>query len=242
MKLSPRLKAIADWIGPKKIVGDVGSDHGYLMTYLVEHQIIDRGIASDINEGPVLNCKKTVGAHGYENQIEVRLGGGLLPYKVGEIDTVVIAGMGGELIRDILVESDPVARSLDALFLQPMTGQDVLRKWLIDHGYTIECEKIVWEDNRCYEMLHVVQGQMALVAQNDLQKLLLKADLYEEIGYTSHYDEAYISFLDRKMGKYDNIMTSILKNSDVNQPKYRDAELKMTLLKEVKACIQTLIK
>lgn len=242
MKLSPRLKAIADWVEPKSVVGDVGSDHGYLMTYLLENKIIESGIASDINEGPVLNCKKTIASYGFESQIDIRLGGGLVPYKINEVDTVVIAGMGGELIRDILSESNDVARSVKSFFLQPMTGQDVLRKWLIDHEYTIIKEKVVWEDNRCYEMLHVISGQMHLECHSDVEELLLKENLYEEIGFKMIYDGAYALYLDRKISKYKNIMNSIKTNSDIDQPKYEEAKLKMTLLNEVKACIQTLIK
>ena len=242
MKLSPRLKAIADWIEPKSTVGDVGSDHGYLMTYLLENKIIESGIASDINEGPVLNCKNTIASYGFESQIDIRLGGGLVPYKINEVDTVVIAGMGGELIRDILLQSDDVARSVKSFFLQPMTGQDVLRKWLIDHEYTILKEKVVWEDSRCYELLHVISGQMDLESHSDVEVILLKENLYEEIGFKMIYDEAYALYLDRKISKYKNIMNSITKNSDTSQPKYEEAKLKMTLLNEVKACIQTLIK
>jgi len=242
MKLTPRLKAIADWIQPGQKVGDVGSDHGYLMTYLVDQEIIKWGVASDINEGPVLNCKKTVASYGFEDQIDIRLGGGLLPYKMNEIESVVIAGMGGELIRDILIESDPIARKISHLYLQPMTGQDVLREWLLDHGYEIVKEKTVWEDNRCYEILHVRPGEMDLRAQNPIEEKVLEDDLYFEVGLRMVHDQAYADFIDKKINKYVHILRSIEKNGDTTSAAYLKAKKRFDLLNEVKVCIQTQVK
>ncbi len=162
MKLTPRLKTIADLVPKGTIVGDVGSDHGYVPIYLVENNICERAIASDINEGPTENARQAVSEADLTEKIDVRHGGGLLPYEVGEIETVIIAGMGGLLIRDILLERPEMTESIKTFVLQPMVAQDELRMWLSQNGFKIVDEKLSQEAHRMYEILVVEHGQMTI--------------------------------------------------------------------------------
>ena len=232
MKLSNRLKAIGDWIDPVKVVGDIGSDHGYLMAYLARNNKIKKGIASDINQGPVNNCKQTLALYDLSDKIQVRLGGGFQPYKIGELDLAVIAGMGGELIVDIFLESPKIVQEIPFFILQPMTGQEVLRNFLIKNDFEIIKERVVWEDRRCYEILYIGHGKADLD-----QKSVDSLDL--EIGLKMQEDDAYIKFIDKKIEKYQNIMENIINNGDVNHPNYTSASDKVQSLKGVKTCIQT---
>lgn len=195
MKLLNRLKAIGDWIEDVEVVGDIGSDHGYLMAYLAQNNKIKKGIASDINQGPVNNCQQTLALYDLSNIIEVRLGGGFQPYKIGELDLAVIAGMGGDLIVDIFLESPKIVQDISTFILQPMTGQEVLRNYLIENNYEIIKERVVWEDRRCYEILYVCHKNTEVD-----HKAVDPLDL--EIGFKMQEDEAYMKFIDKKIEKY----------------------------------------
>jgi tRNA (adenine22-N1)-methyltransferase len=236
MKLTNRLQTIAEMVNKDAIVGDIGSDHGYLVTYLVEEKLIKRGIASDINEGPVLNCKKTVKEYGFENVIDVRLGGGFDPYTQGEIDTAIIAGMGGELIRDIIIAGCEIVDTTDLMLLQPMTGQDVLRAYLINNDYEILEERIAVEQNRFYEIIKVQKGQHILAEKIHLKHIAKDDPLLMEIGLEMIVDEAYVGFINKKISKYEQIKSQ-LSHLEAH-PKLDLANHNLSLLREVLTCIQ----
>ncbi|MCH4887700.1 SAM-dependent methyltransferase [Acidaminobacter sp. JC074] len=236
MKLTNRLQAIAELIDKDVVVGDIGSDHGYLMAYLIEKNIIKKGIASDINEGPVRNCEETVKSHGFTDQIDVRLGGGLLPYKKNEIHTAVIAGMGGQLIRDIILESK-VAKTVDTFILQPMTGQDVLRRWLVENNYNIIKEVIANEQDRYYEILVVKHGKQDKTMSDWMIDIDMDDDLIYEIGFKMMMSDDYKGFIDKKIKKYEVIKSNIEKHSKVSD-KLDQVKHNLDKLYEVKKCIQ----
>jgi tRNA (adenine22-N1)-methyltransferase len=226
MKLTNRLQVAADLITKGKRIGDVGSDHGYLPIYLVENKIVKKAIASDINVGPVQNAKKAIKGSNLIDDIDIRLGGGLLPYELGEIDIAVIAGMGGLLIRDIMVQSQKLVDSLDYLVVQPMTMQKELREWLIKNDYTIFNEKITREGNKFYEVFCVKKGKMNV-----------SDDAIIEIGIDAiKADDGYsIEFLDFKIRKYELIIKNIGDNpSGASIEAKVEAEKMLEKLKEVK--------
>jgi len=102
MKLSNRLQKMADFVPENSIVGDIGCDHGYIPIYLIENNISKKAIAIDISENSLEKTIEFVKTNNYEKDIDIRLGDGLDKILPFEIDTVVIGGMGGLLIRDIL--------------------------------------------------------------------------------------------------------------------------------------------
>lgn len=233
MKLTNRLKGIADLISEDVVVGDIGSDHGYLIAYLIENKIISKGIASDINEGPVQNCMATIRQNGMTDKVSVRLGGGFLPYKENEIHTAVIAGMGGQLIRDIFIESQALVKTVKRFILQPMTGQDVLRRWLVEHDYKIEKEVIEIEQNRYYEIMVVSHG-----IHDQKKAFEISRELLDEIGYSMVLDSKYQKFLQHKLKKYTTIEREIEKHTQ--QSKKLDETKKIIKeLNEVLSCIPT---
>lgn len=238
MKLTNRLQVIADLVEEGTTLGDIGSDHGYLAASLVEQKKVGKAIATDINQGPVNNCLQTVREKGLSDQIEVRLGGGFEPYQVGEIETAVIAGMGGELIRDIFIQSPEVVASIKHFILQPMTGQEILRAWLCANGFVIEEERIAVEQDRFYEILVVAHGEQQKPISNCL-RALNDAVLLLEIGYQMDEDDNYIGFLNKKIQKYQVIQASIQKHGNDKHPRLIEATEKINKLKEVIACIQT---
>ena len=103
MKLTNRLQAAADLVPVCESMADIGTDHGYLPIYLVQEGRARRAIACDVNDGPLTRAREDVNSSGLSRQIGLRLGGGLAPLGKGEVDGVTICGMGGLLMRDILV-------------------------------------------------------------------------------------------------------------------------------------------
>lgn len=232
MKLTPRLQAIAELIEPNTRVADVGSDHGYLAVYL--HQM-DKGIqviASDVNAGPVENAKETLAAEGLSEAIDVRLGGGLLPYAPGETDIAVIAGMGGILIKDIIMESLPKVTAMKYLVLQPMTQQPFLRQWLIDNGFEIFNERFVTEGVKFYEIFCIKPGQMQA-----------EDEIHLDIGFGKNHSSQsmadYLGFLNHKLDKFKQVKSEIdEKGSEQSKVMSEKLEIKMKRLEEVIANVR----
>ncbi len=162
MKLGARLKALADFVPVGSKTADIGTDHAYLPIFLLENQIASKVIACDVNEGPCQMAKKAIEAANLERQIDLRLGNGLMPLAVGEVDVVTIAGMGGGLMQELLQQSLAVVDSLHGLVLQPMNASAQLRQWLYGHQWHIEAETLVVEDGRLYEVIYALPGEESL--------------------------------------------------------------------------------
>lgn len=156
--LQPRLQAIADLVANGAHLADVGTDHGYLPIYLVQRGVISSAIATDIGKGPLEHARRTADACGVSDRLSLRLCDGLEDVSPEEVDTVVIAGMGGETIAGIL---DAVPWSAEKrLLLQPMSRAEFLRPWLADHGFCIQRESLVKDKGYIYPILQATGGQM----------------------------------------------------------------------------------
>ncbi len=158
MKLPARLKSIVKLIPPGSIVADVGTDHAILPIYLVKEGIAAKVIAGDLNPGPLGAAEKNILAANATKRVILRQGYGLEIIKPGEVEIAVIAGMGGAVIKQIINSAGENVRLLKQLILQPMTGSGHLREWLADHGWRIEDEDLVQEDDRFYEIISAVPG------------------------------------------------------------------------------------
>lgn len=167
MELTPRLQAIARSVPMDAQLVDVGTDHGYLPVWLLLNGQISRAIAADLRAGPLDRARDTARQFGMTDRISFRLCDGLADVKPEEVDTVVIAGMGGETIASIL-QAAPWTRHDKLLFLQPMTGEPKLRKWLCTHGYTILDEEIAREGKKLYSIWTVKGGEMETLSLAEL--------------------------------------------------------------------------
>ena len=154
--LTKRLETIKNLVNNSKITVDVGTDHGYVPISLITEKRALKVIACDINKGPLNNARANIQKAGLLEKIELRLGGGLVPCETGEADTVIIAGMGGILIKDILEESYIKAQSAEKLILQPMNSQDILREYLINNNFSIKNEHLAIEGEKIYNIIEVV--------------------------------------------------------------------------------------
>ena len=160
MVLGERLSAVASFVKKGAKVADIGTDHAKIPIYLVKNNKISFAVASDKNEGPLAFAKKNVSSFGLEKNIKIVRGDGLESLKIGEVDTIIIAGMGGRLITEILSNSPQILTKITHLILQPMNEGNILREWLQKNNWKIENEILVKEDNKIYEIISVVQGKM----------------------------------------------------------------------------------
>lgn len=155
MELSKRLKWIIEKINKVEVIMDVGTDHGYIPIYLVKNDIAKKVIASDINKDPLKKAKINAALDGVLDKVDLRLGSGLAVLKNKEAQAVIIAGMGGNLIRDILENDLDKVKKLDYLLLQPAQNPEVLREYLYTSDYEILEEDICLDEDKYYEIFKV---------------------------------------------------------------------------------------
>lgn len=158
IELSKRLQTVADMVSPGMRLADIGTDHAYIPIYLTESGKITHAIAMDINKGPLERAEEHIKAQGLENQIQVRLSDGMSHLQENEVDSAVIAGMGGALMIKILEEGHEVASRLQELILQPQSELKKFRAYLLENGYMILVEDMVCEDGKYYPMMKVRPG------------------------------------------------------------------------------------
>lgn len=153
--LSERLQAIADLIEYGETMADIGTDHGFLPVYLIKTGKCPYTIATDISQNSLKKAENLILSEGILNDCSARVGNGLDPIGNAEVDDVVIAGMGGILMTEILSADLNKSRSFKKFILQPRSKLYYLRKWIRDNGFTIKEERIAKEGERFCEILLV---------------------------------------------------------------------------------------
>lgn len=141
--LSPRLLCCASMI-KGDYACDIGTDHALLPIYLIKSGRCQRVLATDVKDGPLAAAKKSLARYQVTDCIQLCLSDGFQKVPNKGITDAIIAGMGGETIRDILKASE--AKWLERgtnLVLQPMTRSEILRQWLAEHGFTVTKETAV---------------------------------------------------------------------------------------------------
>lgn len=173
-----RLNKLVEMVDPGSRLADIGTDHAYLPIKLVQEGKVAFAIASDVAAGPLQNAKTDIAEAGLGQQIETRLGSGLETLKdEDQIDTVVIAGMGGKLMVSLLEEAAGRGKYYSTLILEPNIGENRVRQWLEEYDYQIVAEDLVAEAGHTYELIKAKQtgGKHPLTAkEKDFGPLLLK--------------------------------------------------------------------
>lgn len=215
MKLSDRLQAVASFVTPGLRVADIGTDHGYIPIYLTEQGIIPYAIAMDINKGPILRAQENIKENGLEKLIETRLSNGFDKLEPGEADCAVIAGMGGELITNILNNGRNVVDGLKELVLSPHSEVWLVRKYLHNNDFKIIDEKMIIDEDKFYTIMKVVKGIDDIYSEEDYMygKILIEKK-----------DEVLMKYIYKEYNKVEKIFENISKNGTDNA-KSRIAEL-----------------
>lgn len=159
MQLSKRMDALASLVTEGNRLADVGTDHGYIPIELVRTKKIPSAIAMDVNRGPLERAEEHIREYGLDTYIETRLSDGLEKLKPGEADTVLIAGMGGQLTRRILRAGNHCLDTVQELILQPQSEIYLVREWLAGNGFRIVQEDIVLDEGKYYPMMRAVHGK-----------------------------------------------------------------------------------
>ncbi len=159
---------------------DIGTDHAWLPIYLVQSGKCERAYACDIAEGPLSFAEKNISDAGLEDRIETILSDGLTEISNGEITDIIIAGMGGEMIRDILAGGGDKAKKAN-LVLQPNTRAWELVDWLSGNGFEVVLEKAVRDGRFIYPVINArYSGNPRILTQAEC--LTAGLDLSEEIS------------------------------------------------------------
>jgi tRNA (adenine22-N1)-methyltransferase len=159
MYLSERLSHVAAFIPKCRCIADIGTDHGYIPIYAVQNGLCETALACDIKSGTVKVAKNNIIKYGLEDKIAARVGPGLSVLKEGEADVIIIAGLGGNIISEVIENHIDLACSADCLILQPVQYYEVLRRNLISLGFKIIDEDIVKENNKFYFILKIISSR-----------------------------------------------------------------------------------
>lgn len=159
MKLTGRLKTVADKVSIDSSIADIGTDHGYIPIYLTKNKICKFSIATDVRKGPIEKARKNISIYNLEDKIELRKGSGLRPIRKGEVDCAILAGMGGCLICDILEDGKYIADTIEKFIIQPMQAIEVTAEYLYNNGFKIYDNSLVKENGKIYQVMSVCHGQ-----------------------------------------------------------------------------------
>ncbi|MCS3511273.1 MULTISPECIES: tRNA (adenine(22)-N(1))-methyltransferase [Pseudomonas] len=152
--LSMRLERVAANVPMGARLADIGSDHGYLPVALMRRGVIEAAVAGEVAITPFQAAERTVRENGLEQHVTVRLADGLAAIKPADAITAIsVCGMGGETIRDILDSGQAYLSGRERLILQPNGGEQPLRHWLMQNGYTILSEELLRENRFYYEII-----------------------------------------------------------------------------------------
>ena len=205
-KLSRRLSACLDALSSLSRVADIGCDHAYLPCYAVANGIIESAIAIDVIDGPLTQAKRTIAAYGLMDSIELRKGSGLEPLEIGEVEGVVIAGMGGKLIGQLLEDSPDVAKSMKRLVFEPQGGEPYLRRILWKMGIEIIDEQILEEDGIIYIIMTAMPSKHYDYEVNGNTML---DELFGPILRQNVSNKLFIKKWHQKIAKIDKALISI---------------------------------
>lgn len=161
LPISKRLLCCASMVQPGSRVADIGTDHGYLGIYLLQSGAARHVIACDLRKDPLENARRNAKLFGVDGAMELRLSDGLEKILPDEVDTVVMAGMGGDLIQKILSQCPWRKREGLQFILQPQSAGNVLRRWLCEDGFEIRREEPVQDGHFLYTVMDIRQGEPA---------------------------------------------------------------------------------
>lgn len=158
MQISERLKTVASFVTEGMKVADIGTDHAYVPIYLIKKKRIPSALAMDIGAGPLKRARDHIAEQGLTEKIEIRLSNGFSAFQKGDAQSVVIAGLGGELMIQILTLGKTVISEVSEFILSPHSEIHKVRIFLMEQGFSIEKETMLQEDGIYYTILKAVYG------------------------------------------------------------------------------------
>ncbi len=228
MQLSHRLFTIASGVPQGSTVIDVGTDHAYIPIYLIKNHIVPYCIATDIHKGPLQKAELNMRFYQIKN-IDLRLTNGIEGVQPGEGNVIIMAGMGGYLIIDILKRGLEVIKAADKLILQPQQDIWRVREYLHHIGFIIDNEEFIEEDGKYYTVIEAVLGNEIYEKPYDYKygKILIekKSDVFKR--YMLEKEK-------RLLEVYDNVSQN---NSDFSIKRKMELAEELKMHREVIRCI-----
>lgn len=223
--MNKRLKLISEYIENGKGIVDVGTDHGYLPVFLAENGYGGNIIASDINADPLSKAVKNAASAGVSDKISFLLCDGLRKCPPDKVDTIVIAGMGGDMILKIIEETEWCMSPKYKLILQPMSKCEILRYWLVYNGFEISNELLVEENGTIYQIMIVRFG--GYTALNDAELYTGKYELAEN-------KNLYCKQFNAVFNRFERAISEIKKGELIPEYRLKLFEEILTQLKEMR--------
>ena len=158
IKLSKRLLSIANLVSDNSKVADIGCDHGLVSIYLAMNKQNISIIASDINQNALDNAIKNINKYHLEDKIKVCLSNGLDNIN-DEIDTIIISGMGGHTIVDILTNNQEKLNTVNNIIIQSNNDIEYVRRKIVKLGYYISKEELILDKNIYYTVILFTKGK-----------------------------------------------------------------------------------
>lgn len=223
--MGSRIDGIIKLVNPCQVAADIGTDHAYVPEILINEGICERVIATDLNEGPYRIAERYIASKSLTDRIDIRLGNGLEPVDLREVDTIIIAGMGGLLIRDIIDFKKSEIGSHHTLVLQPMNAADKLRHYLYENGFSLIDEELAKEDFHFYEIIKAKKT-------NDFNRI--ENEIFFEIGKVLFQKKHPLlkAFIENKI-RINNDIIQHLKSADVETDKLEVLGQKNFLMREL---------
>lgn len=204
--MDERLSLIYEMVPPCRLAADIGTDHGYLICALVETGRARRGIAADISAPSLDKARKEIEGRGLSDRIQLVLGDGLAGVAPDGLETVIIAGTGGETIAHIIGEC-PFSKDPGLLWLlQPMTKAEKLRDWLWREGFTVTRERCCLAAGRVYSVM-AARYTGESVSHEEWERHLGRVDPGE--------DEYSYLYAEKKAGELEKIAAGLRAGGDL---------------------------
>lgn len=216
--LSRRLSQVAHLVSPVPCMADIGSDHGLVPLALFATEKVQKAIAVEVTKGPFETVAQAFRNAALGGRLEARLGNGLLPLRPGEVQSVVIAGMGGGTIWDILTTQyaqELLASDLPELILQPMDDSGRLRYFAKLSGYQICADFWLKDRGLIYHFLKLRAPAALKKIPSNAGEIFASLDLTERLQYEfgplceGRGDEAGREFLQAQIDKRKKNLVSL---------------------------------
>lgn len=231
VKLSKRLSCVANMVTPGSKVADIGCDHGFTSIYLVQNNLAAKVIAMDIGKGPLERAKEHISEYGLDEVIETRLSDGMEKLTArDEIDTVLLSGMGGRLMIDIITAGLKRGLRCRELILQPQSQWEDLRIFLRKRSYQIIEEDMIEEEGKFYPVIKARQlepcGEIEF-----WEKPVLEVEDYFGPLLLERKNLVLFTYLQKENKKFQSILETIEANGNADEA----VSKRLALLKEAQS-------
>jgi tRNA (adenine22-N1)-methyltransferase len=223
LKLSKRLEAISEMVSLSNVVADIGSDHALLPIALVLSGKVTRAYASEVNEGPYEMSVKNIEKYNLQNYITPVLSDGISELEA-DVNCITICGMGGNLIADILNSNKAKLARVNEIIIQPNNNEETARIWLVNNGYDIDNETIVYEDDVYYEVIKAVK--------REIPNRYSKEELYFGPVLLKEKSKEFVS----KWNKYKDYLNKVI--SQINNPELSNSKMLSGLVKLIEKALE----